>query len=455
MTRLRLTVIVLLALAFGLSLFAVSRYKKAPRSVILLSIDTLRPDHLGCYGYARQTSPAIDEFARKSLVFRNALTPYPNTTPSVASILTGLHPRTHGVRHLYNPARKSLLTLQRILSRHGYQTAAFVSNWVLRAKWSGLNNGFSLYDDNVPVKELNRDVYERNAAQTTKAVTHWLRTNSKRPFFLWVHYQDPHGPYTPPEDYLKLFSHAEPEWIPAKKIPDYQILPWVAEKNGNIDAQSYRDAYDAEIRYLDDHMKLLFREIETMREEDPLVIVVSDHGESLGEHGYFFQHHSGIYDSLTKVPFIISNGRNTKPGNIEQQVGLVDVTPTILDLLGIEIPKQLEGRSLRHLFCQHPAPLDQRGYFMEMSTSGQRLRALRTEQWKYIMDLKTEKEELYEISADPGETNDVAPGNPVCSSLRERLRAWLSEKPMTPPKEPSQMKLPQKDREALQTLGYL
>ena len=193
-------------------------------NILFITIDALRADHLGIYGYKRDTSPNIDKFFRNGIIYENAYSTEANTTPSVVSFLTGLHPQDTGIRLLYQKVPKKTMLISDYLSEEGYQTAGIVSNVVLCREATKLNLHFDFYDDFVDQKEPYRDIYERNAKDTTNAGIYWVEKDYKagKPYFLWLHYQDPHGPYHPPSDKPKDFTHKHIKQIDINKVPRYQ-----------------------------------------------------------------------------------------------------------------------------------------------------------------------------------------------------------------------------------------
>ncbi|MCH7873488.1 MAG: sulfatase, partial [Planctomycetes bacterium] len=291
-------------------------------NVLLVTLDTTRADRLGCYGYDAAGTPTLDALAKQGIRFDDAVTVAPVTLPSHASILTGLAPHHHGVRnnggfHL----EPTHVTLAEVLSDRGYQTAAFIAAFVLDARY-GLDQGFDVYNDDVALDSSNtieafaRPIYERSATRVTSDAVSWLGARDRtRPFFCWVHYFDPHKPY-----------HAPPPF----------------------DARFRNRPYDGEIAYMDAQIGRLVQALK--REgawDNTLIVVVADHGEGLGDHGEA-THAKLIYDSVMRVPLIMAC-----PGLFEQSyivddvvVSVTDIFPTVLDLLGMEIPVDVDGLSL-------------------------------------------------------------------------------------------------------------
>jgi len=317
---------------------------EVPRTnVVLISIDTLRPDHLGLYGYERNTSPNIGRVFSEGTVFDRAYSAESSTGPSVVSFLTGLLPQHHRVRLLYQKIPDDIVTVADLLGEAGYQTCGVVSNMVLCREAIGLDVRFDFYDDYVTDRELNRDVYERKAAPTTDTVIGWLvaKRNPDRPFFVWAHYMDPHGPYAPAEDAPVDFSHPEPVPIDMeKRVPEYQRFP------GVDDGLEYVDRYDEEIAYADREVgRLLEAFAEMGLDRETFFILTADHGEHMMDHDRYFCHGNHVYEEQIRVPLAIL-GEGFPATRVATRVSLVDVAPTILAAAGIEVPDDLDGAPL-------------------------------------------------------------------------------------------------------------
>lgn len=296
--------------------------------LILVTIDTLRADHLGAYGYPRDTSPNLDAFADEAIVFETCLSPLASTLPAHTSLLTGVHPLEHGilanVRRGGQPfvSRISLRSFAEFASERGYRTAAFVSA-VPVGSHTGLSRGFELYDE--------PDGILRSGDHTNDRVLPWLDRFGEEPFFLWVHYYDPHYPYRPREEF-DLFSdddHAE-RYVADRRIPEVSSRP-----NGQrLETRAILDAYDGEVRFADDQVGRLF---ESLRQsglwDDVAIVVTSDHGEGLGEHDMIG--HGYIHREQLQVPLMI-RVPGAEPRRVSRPVTLEDVLPTTLHLLGPE-----------------------------------------------------------------------------------------------------------------------
>jgi len=347
-------------------------------SVLLISIDTLRSDHLGCYGYPRLTSPNLDRLAREAALFESAWAPAAYTVPSFTSLMTSRWPSWHTAGFSNMPRRAltpEMVPLAELMAEEGYQTAAFVSTLVLSRRSCGLDRGFELYDDETRVPELNRaEFLYRPARDTARAALGWLEAKAGRPFFLWVHFMDVHGPYNPPPAYASRFQAddrpltpfdrlhlpliPDPRWTRTAPpdfrpgIPAYQVLGLTppseaGQAPGFASAfRHYLDRYDGAISYVDlacGRLLSLLRKLGRL--EETIVIVHSDHGEALGEGGVFFFHGLTVTRDQIQVPLII-RAPQLKPGRYSEPVSLGDVTPFLIEALGLREPAGLMGRSL-------------------------------------------------------------------------------------------------------------
>ena len=313
-------------------------------NLLLITLDTTRVDHLGCYGYALPTSPVIDSVAGRGVRFTRALTQIPLTGPAHATMMTGLHPHEHGAVRNGVPLPSEARTLAERLSDAGYRTGAFLSGWTLRAGLSGLDQGFDLYDDSM------QDRYhlvntQRFAHQVTPPARTWMKRHAGERFFLWVHYFDPHAPYVRRPE---LFDALGPDTMEATR----SIAPRTLK-------------YDSEIRHMDDQIGSLLATLRTLGlERDTLVVIVADHGEALGEHGYV-GHGRFLYEEIVRIPLIAAwPGRITGGITVNAPVGLIDLAPTILSLLDLPLPAFTSGIDLSHLLTgdrdEPPGGLDDR-----------------------------------------------------------------------------------------------
>jgi choline-sulfatase len=385
--------LVALAACAAAVFFAVTRGRPAT-NVLLVTIDTLRADHVGCYGDPRAETPVLDGLARRGTRFATAVAHVPLTTPSHASILTGLTPPRHGIHDNGGFALPAgLPTLASVLREAGYRTAAFVSGFPLDRRF-GLDRGFEVYDDRLPYgDDPRRAAYvERRADATTDAALRWLQglERTDRPWLAWVHYFDPHAPYEPPAEYRARFADRP---------------------------------YDGEVAFVDAQLGRLLRWLDAAHLGDrTLVLVTSDHGESLGEHGED-THGVFVYDATLRVPWLMA-GPGVGAGLVADTVARgIDVTPTLLDLAGRPVPSSMEGRSLRTAtraaLADAPAYVESR--FTELQLGWAPLAGMRTARWKLI---DAPQPELYALDTDPRETtNRYGRERTVAAPLEASLRA--------------------------------
>jgi arylsulfatase A-like enzyme len=319
--------------------------------VLLLTIDTLRADFVHSYGFPFEITPNIDALAERGALFEMAVAASSKTVPSHASIMTSRYVREHSVGWWNGPTRlEGLTTLADRFQEAGYATAAFVSNVVLKSR-TGLDHGFDRYDDRLPGAEMNRSMFfERTADETAGEAIEWLREARDRPFFLWVHLQDPHGPYTPPAPFdtrvpeVPLRNDRE---LPVLKdnqgpggLPAYQLL------DGPRRASRYAGLYAGEVAFVDEWVGALVAAASAGSSgRGTVILLVADHGESLDEEGFFFQHGHSTSPEQARVPFLV-----VAPGvarsRISGVVSHVDVAPTLLDLAGLSPLDDASGVSL-------------------------------------------------------------------------------------------------------------
>ena len=304
----------------------------APGPIVLVVVDTLRADHLSCYGYGRPTSPAMCALAADGVLFERAYTTRTATAPAIASMLTGLYPHRHGVKQLYYVLPPAMTTLAERLHARGWATGGFVSSFIMVRDFSGFDGGFDVYDDDVRTREMLRENYERAAADTVERAITWLRAHGPHAF-LFLHLIEPHGPYTPPSPYLERFALPATGPLPAE-VPPYQRVP------GLRTVSEYVGRYDGEIATADAALGRLFGELRALGWYAPATIVlVADHGESLGEEDNWFCHSASVNDAEAHVPLIVKfpAGADARLGSrVSTPVSVTDVFPTVLHAAGID-----------------------------------------------------------------------------------------------------------------------
>jgi arylsulfatase A-like enzyme/Tfp pilus assembly protein PilF len=354
-----------------------------PRNLLLVSLDTVRADRLGCYQHAAAQTPAIDALAASGLRFEHASTVAPLTLPAHASLMTGTFPGWHGVRDnggFY--LDDDQLTLAEILREKGFRTGGFVGAFVLDRRW-GIAQGFDRYVDDFDLDAFpsaaGMDMIQRPGSEVVDRALEWLQADPNRPFFAWVHLYDAHTPYEAPEPFQPRFPRT---------------------RDG---------AYDAEIASADAQIGRLVSALRAAgRFDDTLVIVVADHGEMLGEHGEL-THGFFIYEAATHIPLIIS-GPRIPARVVSDQVRIVDVVPTALSLLGIAIPNQVQGTNLMPLARgQHLGLVAHaESWYPRYHYGWSELRSIQDERFKMI---RAPRPELYDLATDPREERDRATEN--------------------------------------------
>ncbi len=414
-------------------------------NVVIVTIDTLRADHLSCYGYSKPTSPRIDDFAGRAILFEKAFSQAPQTLPSHASIFTGLHPRHHKSITHESPLADDVTTLAEILKHKDYETAAFISSHALDSKYN-LTQGFNTY------WEIQREysVPERQNAHhwgkdlTTDAVLRWLKEHHSDRFFLWVHWFHPHRPYNPPEDYRTRF--AGPYEGDANSSPDFIITVWQNKiELADEDVAYLRGCYDGEVAFTDYQVGRLLDELTSLGlMNNTIIILTSDHGEILYEHEYYFGHDIGLYDECLWVPLIFYGpGILDEHKRIDKPVETIDIMPTVLDLLEIAKPQGMDGKSLLPLiaggkfegctyFFSETFP------FPEKSLPRHAVRT-RTAKliWRETATGGIEKH-FFDLVKDPEETENVYDvSNPACARLDSVLGEWIKPEGLHPARIPS------------------
>jgi len=422
-------------------------------NLLVISIDTLRADHVSCYGYERRTTPNIDRLASQGHRFSNAYTSIPTTLPAHISLFTSLYPTQLSVRRNGEKVPAGTTTLAEILAGSGYHTGAVVSAAVLNARY-GLAHGFETYEDTGTRKE-------ERAARTLNKAVQWLRSRDKKPFFLFVHFFDPHGPYIPQTHFGTLFQSQKKRILPQRLIPGYQRVA------GSLNYYDYLDRYDGEIAYSDWAVGKLIEELRLQGLDDnTLVVCVSDHGESLDElmdrYGYIFEHGEFLYAHQLHIPAIIRPPAQVlrQTGVVhDQPVSIIDIMPTVLDLLDIKPPDQMEGVSLLPMMRGEKIP--ERPVFAER-------RIFKTkpppyavgeahsiiEDRKHLIVSTVPGTELYDLAEDAREVNNLFKERQAeAEALKNKLRSWRSG--LKPLFGPTTFETDKNALERLRSLGYV
>lgn len=404
--------------------------------VLLIVIDTLRADHLSCYGYKFNTSPNIDKLAREGILFSNAFAQGIPTTPGHTTIFTGLHSITH--RIISHGSDEILVSniplLPEILKNNNYRTAA-VDNLFDIKPWFA--KGYEYY-----INPKTKSTHSIKAEEITYEAIKWLKGHYSEDFFLFLHYWDPHSPYLPPERYKSIFYRGKDALDPnnnsmneaKRQIPYPFFKKWHYDLLGNPTDTDYIIAqYDGEIKYTDDSIGELLDYIRTLGiEEDILIIITADHGENMTEHNFFFDH-QGLYEPTIHVPLIMKFGSRFGNRKMEALVQHIDIMPTILDVLNIRNKNiKLEGNSLIPLINSECEEL-----YTEVISTECTWRAaisIRTKEWKFIKTIEQglyEKppRELFNLKYGPrGENNLYDKEKGIVDELELKLTRWLDEK---------------------------
>ncbi len=431
-----------------------ARGRAAGSNLLIITIDTLRADRLGCYGWSDAQTPTLDSLAANGYLFESAHAQITSTMPSHASIMTSLYVRTHGVYANEQVLDGRAVTLAEVLAENGYATAAVLGIRALGAR-SGVTQGFRVED--------TPEGAPRGAGDVTSAAVPWLEqwASEKGPFMLWLHYYDPHLPYAPPEAFRSPDSDYSGRFGKEVTVSDM-----IALGVGDIPHPSESELrhalmlYDGEISYVDSEIA---RALTALREagmaKNTIVLVVADHGESHGDHDTFFDHF-GLYELTTRIPMIMTIPGRVGGTRIRALVQSIDLMPTMLELLGLEVPPGVEGVFLVPVL-EEPGIEVNTAAFSE--PTGALQTSVRTSVWKLIQGRRTAtlhaghtelgSVELYDLSRDPLETANVAGTSAgQASALMRKLETWSRG---TEPQWGVPDLVDGETRRALEDLGYL
>ncbi len=424
---------------------------KGPPNIVLITVDTLRVDHLSYAGYSRETSPNLDALAEESIQFTNAFANRGQTWPSLTTVMTGLHPIAHGVRKNGQMLSAEIPALAQLLKEGGYETGSFLTNYC-----NAPNRGFDTkkYFWNTTIPQHKWD------SQMTAACQKWLAERSgDQPFFCWLHLMSPHADFDPPEPYRTRFTNGKAGSITGKKSDmDRIMLGEVIPSEEDI--QHLIDLYDGEIAFTDSLIGNLLEDLSKKGVlENSVVVFLADHGEELLDHKNYVYHTCSLFDSVLRVPLLIRLPEAERKGTkINQVASLENILPTLLGLAGLPTPAHIDRTSLLEAF-----PGEDEGAVIAewtgrnewtgsedpaLEVDGERaprIFALRNDEYKYIYNpggfsprghpyqlLPTggfpyELEELYHISSDPGETKNIASDRPdIVARLRQDVVRWLA-----------------------------
>ncbi len=417
--------------------------------LVLLSVDTLRADAVGAYGAAGAKTPTIDALAAAGMLFEDAQTTIGKTGPAFASIFTSLYPPTHGARRNAQRMRTDIPVLAEILGEAGYEAAAFISNWTLRADLVGLDRGFDHYDEEFNQARNAVGGMERNADDIARAAERWLRRRAGdeerngQPLFLWVHFSDPHNPY------LERTGFTPP--LPPR---DKRTAGW-----------QKRWRYQSEVNYVDHWLGRLSEAMEELLPGPRFTLFLSDHGESMGEHSYW-GHGKNVHWPNARIPMILAGPGLPAGVEVQAPVGVVDVLPTVLDLLGIEAPDGLEGRRLVPTARETEAVQRPRYVMGDRHTAlfGKSRRnapyenplqiSMELNGAKVLHDFSKRRTVYFDLTVDPHEEKPLSePPVELVPPLGRRLVNWYRALPKYEAK--SSTVLSEDDIKQLKSLGYI
>lgn len=400
-------------------------------NILLMTLDTTRADHLPFYGYRDVKTPTLDALAKSGIVFEECITSSPLTLPSHCSILTGLYPTFHGVRVNGNTALSGQhQTLAESLGQNGYACGAFIGAFVLDGRW-GLRQGFHYYDDQFDLNKyrlLDLGLVQRPGNQIADAALAWLEKEQDKRFFAWLHFYDPHTPYEPPEPYLSEYG-----------------------------SRGLAGLYDGEIAFMDEQIGRIIAWLkEKGVDKKTVIVIVGDHGEGLGDHGEM-AHGYFIYDYAVRVPLLVVMPLEEFRGiRVKQQARTIDIFPTLLDIAGIPIPEENQGKSLLPLVFRPKTNNNSEAYSESMTPDilygWSPLLSLRQGQYKYI---DAPRSELYDLSLDPEELRNIQTEHPqLALEMKKELDRIVRQTSFNAPA----LESANLDRETLRrlaSLGYI
>ena len=438
-----------------------------PKYILFISVDTLRADHLGCYGYNRETSPTIDKIAKEGILFENVVCQRGITLPSLASVMTSKYINQHRLRdHIYdNTLKDDKTTLAEYLSRDGYSTRAFSASLLVNPL-TGIHQGF---------KDVTVEIDER---KLTNMALNWLKNfTSNKPnekFFLWLHYMDPHEPYTARKPYIDKFETSYKGSYGNEISFDVTEKMFLEKRNlSKEDLDHIIALYDSQIPRVDDFIREIVEELKRLGIYDKtLLVFFADHGEELYEHNFYIEHHRSVYESVLRIPLVMRYpGKIPANKRVKNVVESIDITPTVLEFCKIYPSEKLSGVSLKPLWEGKKLKKD-----FGVSEWWNLIFTLRTQDWVYIWnptgfwptdsrysggEYPVAKEELYNIKLDPKQKNNLVRKNrEVADILKIKVMNWMTstldkKQWVKEFKIEQKPKLNKKMEEALRSLGYI
>ena len=416
----------------------VARANRTEPDIVFVMVDTVRADHLKAWGYSKDTMPGVENFFGSGVRFGNAVSHVAHTSPATMSMLTGLHPFQFGIKTNGEPLPDAVPRLSEMLGHHGYETAAFISSYTLSDESSGLRKGFAYFDDRLyALHHIHRllertavvflytrlwvgeSFTHRNAEAVNRAVFPWLEgLDDERPFFLFVHYYDPHSMYAPPREDAQAMG-VDPEG-PTTNRPIYSAIASRSHQVTDRELQHMVDLYDGDLHYADRHVRKLLDRIAALKRDRPtLYILTGDHGETIGEvwqTGYTCNHGRYVNQREISVPLFIRGPGFEGGRTMDTPVAHIDLAPTILRFVGLPVPDDMKGLDLLDLAkreAQSGRPQEREPL---LSVTGGRSDAysvaVRLGKMKLISHSKRDEVELYDLSADPHELVNLSKTRP-------------------------------------------
>jgi len=438
-----IAVMALSAMAIFLAGLIYSRCRSVPKpNVVIVISDALRRDHLGCYGYPRNTTPYLDSLSKRATVYKNAFAQAPSTKPSIASLFTSRYPSQHRAIYNRDALDPGYLTLAEILKDHEYRTAGFIENPKISKRF--------MYDQGFDIWELD----DRRHKPTPEAmeefdqkIFNWLEGNAEAPVFLYIHYIDPHIPYDPPEGFRDVF---DPDYN-GNVVGTFVGVRALMRNRDPSDLAHVIALYDEEIRYIDSRMKKLTDKLKQLKLwKDTLLIFTSDHGEGFFDHHSLFTHSNSVYAEEINIPLIVYYPRLFPPQRDERYVQHIDIFPTLMHILGIDAAAlSLEGNDILS-----PADRDNAVISEHLREGRRKQRCLISGGWKLVQLINYDQFRLYNLVEDPTDSKDVAAKNSgTVDRLKARLTDWLADVRGTA--TPPQVELDDDMIDKLKSLGYL
>ncbi len=432
-------------------------------NVILISIDSLRADHLSCYGYHQKTSPNIDRLAKEGILFSNAFSNTSWTLPAHISMLTSMYSESHGVITDDNKLDENRITLAEMLKEAGYSTAAFVSGPYLNSVY-GYSQGFDLYDDKTIDFNSHRESHQGvTSPKIDKAIQEWLRDNYQKKFFLFLHYWDVHYDYAPPAPYDAMF---DPNYTGTIDSKDFEYNSRIEPGMDPRDLFHIIALYDGEIAFIDKYIGELLSTLKQLGVYDKtLIILTADHGDEFFEHGRK-GHRKTLYDEVLHVPLIFKfppDSNLSDGGRVEQVVSIIDIMPTILNYVGLDPNNEMQGRSLLALAGGHEKSTD----FLVYSRLTNNLVAVRSLNSKLIHHFKAPRKEFYDLLDDPKEKINLFDESVKTKETTYKAESyliflldWLNAqrqiyRTLQKAEAPEKVNLTEPMKEQLKSLGYV